>query len=79
LKGELKRVDRVDTIMTEGIHGYLVRIRNGSTGATLEHHVHTEQLSAFLSREQEAGNLISIVEPQRTNLEEFFLQIVKGA
>ena len=79
LKGELKRVDRVDTIMTEGIHGYLVRIRNSSTGATLEHNIRTEQLSAFLSREQEAGNHITLVEPQRNNLEEFFLQIVKGA
>jgi ABC-2 type transport system ATP-binding protein len=79
LKGELKRVDRVDTIMTEGINGYLVRTMNGTSGDTLEHHVQTEQLSAFLSREQEAGNHISLVEPQRNNLEEYFLQIVKSA
>ena len=79
LKGELKRIERVETIMTEGIHGYLVRIKNGSTGTTLEHHVHTDQLSAFLSIEQETGNSITLVEPQRNNLEEYFLQIVKGA
>jgi ABC-2 type transport system ATP-binding protein len=78
LKGELKRVDMVDTILTEGIRGYLVRIRSGKTGASLEHHVSVEQLSAFLAREQEAGNDITLVDPQRTNLEEFFLQIVKG-
>jgi ABC-2 type transport system ATP-binding protein len=79
LKGELKRVDKVDTIMTEGIRGYQVRIRSGKTGASMEHQVGVEQLSAFLAREQEAGNDITLVEPQRTNLEEFFLQIVKGA
>jgi ABC-2 type transport system ATP-binding protein len=78
LKGELKQVDRVDTIMTEGIRGYLVKSRNGTTGTTLEHHVLTEQLSAFLSSEQEAGYHITLIEPQRNNLEEYFLQIVKG-
>jgi ABC-2 type transport system ATP-binding protein len=79
LKGELKRVDNVDTIMTEGIRGYLVRIRSAKSGASIEHRVGVEQLSAFLTREQDAGNVITLVEPQRTNLEEFFLQIVKGA
>ena len=78
LKGELKRVDKVDTIMTEGIRGYLVRVRDMQSGATAERHVETGQLSAFLAFEQEAGNEIVLVEPQRNNLEEFFLQIVKG-
>ena len=78
LKGELKRVDKVDTIMTEEVRGYLVRVRNDKTGASLEHQVGVEQLSAFLAREQEEGNCITLVEPQRTNLEEFFLQVVKG-
>jgi len=79
LKGELKRVDKVDTIMTEGIRGYLVRISNCKTGVSQEHHVGVEQLPAFLASEREEGNDITLVEPQRTNLEEFFLQIVKGA
>lgn len=78
LKGELKRVDRVDSIMSEGIRGYLVRVRDRVSGDTAEHHVGSEQLSVFLSREKETGNEITLVDPQRTNLEEFFLQIVKG-
>ena len=78
LKGELKRVDKVDTIMTEGVRGYLVRVRDMQSGATTERHVETGRLSAFLAFEQEAGNEIVLVEPQRNNLEEFFLQIVKG-
>jgi ABC-2 type transport system ATP-binding protein len=79
LKGELKRVDKVDTIMTEGIRGYMVRIRNGKTGSSLEHQVDMGQLSTFLVHEQDAGNEITLVEPIRSNLEEFFLQIVKDA
>ena len=78
VNGELKRVDMVEAIMTEGIRGYLVRIRNRESGAYMEHHVSTEQLSAFLAHAQEAGKQITLVEPQRNNLEEFFLQIVKG-
>jgi ABC-2 type transport system ATP-binding protein len=78
LKGELKRVDMVDTILTEGIRGYLVRVRNIESGTTQDHHLTTEELPAFLTREQGAGNEVLLVEPQRNNLEEYFLQIVKG-
>jgi ABC-2 type transport system ATP-binding protein len=78
LKGELKRVEMVDTIMTEGIRGYLVRVKNRKSGATVEHQLTTEQLSSFLAGEQGAGNSVILVEPQRNNLEEYFLQIVKG-
>lgn len=78
LRGELKKVDKVDTIMTGGIHGYLVRTRDRDSGAILERPVSAGQLAEFLSGEQESGNDVILVEPQRNNLEEFFLQIVKG-
>jgi ABC-2 type transport system ATP-binding protein len=78
LKGELKRVDRVDTIMTDGIRGYLVRVRDRESGVTVEHQVSKEQLTLFLAQKQDTGHDITLVEPQRTNLEEFFLHIVKG-
>jgi len=78
LNGELKRVDNVDTIMTEGIHGYLVRVRNSESGVTADHQVSVEGLTSILAREQAAGNEVTLVEPQRNNLEEFFLQIVRG-
>lgn len=78
VKGELKNVDKVESIMTAGIRGYLVRVRNRDSGVNLEHQVITGQLSAFLANEQAAGNIITLVEPQRNNLEEFFLQTVKG-
>jgi ABC-2 type transport system ATP-binding protein len=78
LRGELKRVEMVETIMTEGIHGYQVLIRNRESGEKNEHYVNKAQLAEFLTREQNAGNDVALVEPKRSNLEEFFLQIVKG-
>jgi len=78
LKGELKRVEMVETIMTEGIHGYQVRIRNRETGEKMAHYVNKDHLTEFLAREQDAGNDVTLVEPKRSNLEEFFLQTVKG-
>lgn len=78
LKGELKRVDKVDTILSGGIHGYIVRVKNSVSGSSSEQHVRVEELSQVLASEQNSGNEIILVEPQRTNLEDFFLNIVKG-
>lgn len=78
LKGELKRTDRVDDIMTMGIHGYYVRARDKESGITVEYQVEKEQLTSFLADKHVSGHHIMLVEPQRNNLEEFFLQIVKG-
>lgn len=78
LKGKLTRTDRVDDIMTMGIRGYHVRVRDKESGLTAEYHVEKEQLTSFLADKQGAGHNIMLVEPQRNNLEEFFLQIVKG-
>jgi ABC-2 type transport system ATP-binding protein len=78
LKGELKRVDRVETIMIEGIRGYQVQVRSRNSDTVVEHQVSAGQLGTLLTGEQEAGNEIVLVEPLRNNLEEFFLQVVKG-
>jgi ABC-2 type transport system ATP-binding protein len=78
LNGELKSVKRVDSIMTEGIIGYHVRVKERISGEVADHYVGTESLSTLLADEQAAGNEISLVEPKRKNLEEFFLDIVKG-
>lgn len=78
IKGELKRVDKVDKIMYEGIRGYMVRVMDRDTGSGSEHLVDMEHLPEFLACEHKSGNHIVLVEPQRNNLEEFFLQIVRG-
>lgn len=79
LKGELKRVDRVEAVLTEGIRGYIVRVINRASGDVVEHTVESDQLSAFLVGVKEADNDVALVEPVRNNLEDYFLQIVKGA
>ena len=78
LKGELKSVERVDKIMTEGILGYQVRTREKGSDTSAEHFVEKEILPSFLASERDAGKEIALVEPRRKNLEEFFLDIVKG-
>jgi ABC-2 type transport system ATP-binding protein len=78
LKGELKRVDRVDSIMNEGIRGYLVRVREKESGLLQDHQVSLEHLASFLANKHDEGNSVILVEPYRNNLEEYFLQIVKG-
>ncbi|MRR07117.1 MAG: ABC transporter ATP-binding protein [Deltaproteobacteria bacterium] len=77
LKGELKSVERVESIMTEGIVGYFVRTRRGQIEAE-ESYVDKNDLSSFVAERRQAGFEITLVEPKRKNLEDFFLDIVKG-
>jgi len=78
LHGELKLVDRVDTIMTQGITGYQVRLRH-SDGTIQDHELHKEQLDSFLSSQVSEGAEIFLVEPKRKNLEDLFLSLVQAS
>ncbi len=78
LHGELKMVDRVDAIMTRGIIGYQVRLKNAD-GTVTDEVVPKESLDCFLSEQVASGKEIALVEPRRKNLEEFFLSLVHGA
>lgn len=78
LQGELKTVDRVDAIMTQGIIGYLIRLRRPD-GSILDTEVAKETLDNFLSSQVAAGHEILLVEPKRQNLEDFFLSLVQAA
>ncbi len=77
LKGELKSVEKVETILTTGISGYQVRTTSES-GEISEEVVPTELLSATLNLLAEQGKEVSLVEPVRKDLEQFFLDIVKA-
>lgn len=77
LKGELKSVEKVETILTTGISGYQVRTTSES-GKISEEVVPTELLSATLNLLAEQGKEVSLVEPVRKDLEQFFLDIVKA-
>ena len=75
LKGELKMVDRVDAIMSRGIIGYQVRLKD-TDGTVIDEIVSKELLDRFLSEQVASGKEINLVEPRRRNLEDFFLSLV---
>lgn len=76
LHGELKLVERVDTIMRQGIVGYQVRIKD-SAGKSEDHNVVREELDHFLARQMSDGHEVVLVEPRRRNLEDLFLSLVQ--
>ena len=78
LKGELQCVERVETIMTEGIIGFHLIVREKGTDSTFERYVAKDELPAAMGEIQAAGSEIRMIEPKRKNLEEFFLDIVRG-
>ncbi|MGD9685623.1 MAG: ABC transporter ATP-binding protein [Desulfobacter sp.] len=77
LQGELKVVDRVDAIMTQGLVGYQVRLQTAD-GTIRDDEVSKDHLDSFLSEQVSQGAQIMLVEPRRRNLEDFFLALVQG-
>lgn len=78
VKGEMKCVRKVDEITVGGITGYQVRYRSDDDNAPDTLHVPKEDLPDTLSRLQSEGSQVLVVEPVRKNLEEFFVDIVRG-
>lgn len=77
LDGLLKRVERVDYIMSTGITGYIVQTKEHD-GKMKETYLEKEQLNDFLVSQTVKGVQITLVEPKRKNLEKFFLDIIRG-
>lgn len=78
LHGELKSVDRVEKILHEGVVGYKIRYSTGDRNESAEIYAPKEQLQAVMQSTISEGAKITLIEPCRKNLEEFFLDIVKG-
>lgn len=76
LKGELKSVERVDTIITTGITGYLLQVKRHDNSMQ-ELIVGKEELQRVIIETERLGDEIRLIEPQRKNLEDFFLEIVR--
>ena len=85
VQGELQTARDVHTVLEEGVVGYKVK----SLGVTSflsgeldcvcsenELYVEKKQLTVVLSKLQEKGFSVDLVEPQRKDLETFFLEIV---
>jgi ABC-2 type transport system ATP-binding protein len=76
--GTLQCVEKVDTILTEGIVGYAVHTRKLGAMQQLWQDVPKAELLKFMADMQNSGTEITLIEPKRKNLEAFFLDIVKG-
>ena len=80
IQGTLKSVEQVQSILTKGITGYSIRLREPeNTRESREVHIAKEDLPKFMADAQATGTEITLIEPARKNLEDFFLDIVKGA
>lgn len=86
--GRLQSVDSVDDLMTRGIEGYRVQVRNAGSGLEeqftarnrqgdiVEFSVTSIDLKLILERVANSGAEVVLVEPRRKDLESFFLEIV---
>ena len=78
LKGRLQSVERVSTILSTGVLGYNIQIKTTDENVIEHAYVPKEDLVSFLDRVKEQGSEVHLIEPQRKNLEDFFLDIVKS-
>jgi len=74
--GELRLIERVDTVMVEGIVGYQVRTRSPG-GETVDELVPRGGVERYLSERTSAGFEVLVVEPRRRTLEDLFLSLVQ--
>lgn len=75
-KGALTRVERVASILTEGIEGYYISIKTQDAAGAKEIYVSKERLAVFLAETQSAGMEVAMIEPKRKNLEDYLLDAV---
>ena len=78
LNGELKRVERVENIMAEGLLGYHVRIKRRDSAEIEQIYLEVDRFVRFMSDAESQGDEVTFVEPKRKDLEAFFLDIVRG-
>lgn len=75
-KGELKVNRPVHEIIAEGLDGYSVAFSSGDNKQTTEF-IQKDALAARISELAAANQAITLIEPHRKSLEDFFLQIVQ--
>ena len=78
VSGSLQRVEKVESILTQGIIGYHLKIRTPGDLQPRELEISKAELSKIIAETETSGQEIMFIEPKRKNLESFFLDIVKG-
>jgi len=77
-QGSLKSVEQVQSVLTKGVTGYRVRLSEKRDGAHFEDaYISKDKIVQFLADKARSGAEISLIEPERKNLEQFFLDIVQ--
>ncbi len=77
-KGVLEAVDHVDNILEKGIVGYVIRYCRPD-GLDEQKHVSRDELDATMRQLLDSCAVIKAVEPQRKDMESFFLSVVSKA
>jgi len=78
VKGELRCVERVETVLTRGIAGYRVSHRKSGAGEPQDVTVPKEEVATVIAGIRSSGGEVILIEPIRKDLEAFFLNIVAG-
>jgi ABC-2 type transport system ATP-binding protein len=78
LQGTLCQLERVDSIMSEGVIGYQIRIRNRTSEIPADLYLPKDEFPKFMKEAVNDNVEIIFIEPKRKDLEAFFLDIVKG-
>lgn len=76
--GVLQAVDSVDSILEKGVIGYVISFCRPD-GTDEEKHVSRDELDSVLRQLLESRVVIKTVEPQRKDMESFFLSIVSSS
>ena len=77
VNGSMQRVDHVGSILIDGIIGYHLKVRLPGSNEYEELDVTKEDLPRIINDIQSSGKKITLIEPNRKNLEAFFLDVVK--
>jgi ABC-2 type transport system ATP-binding protein len=77
-KGQFQIVERVETILSRGLKGYVVKTRDPEIGTVEDRFVDVDELDDYLDNVRARGLKLDLVEPHRKHLEDFFLSIVNS-
>jgi len=76
VNGALQCVATVGSILSEGIIGYNLRLHDPESSEHREVYVNKDELSKFMAALPNLGQEIASIEPEKKNLEAFFLDVV---
>ncbi len=92
VKGSLVALDQVEHIMRSGVEGYLIHLQTPNaesltfagiealrrTNSVTEYYVPCRAFNGFMGEVNRTGTDVVLVETKRRDLEDFFLELVKG-